>query len=91
MATGTYKITFIPSFGVAGTLVEYKLVGDPTWIVPSSSPNPTINDYYNLPGLNLSLNYIVRLSSPGINCVNQYAYIGLPVPTTSTTTTTTPL
>ncbi len=73
MALTTYTISWTPTPGSFGTLIEYKQKEDSTWIVPSTTPNPTLFSTYELT-LDNSFNYDVRLSVNGGNCTKRYRY-----------------
>lgn len=76
MAAITYEISFTPSLGNLGTLIEYKETADSSWTTPSSPSNPTSLSSYTL-DLDDELTYIVRLSTVGYNCSPIYSYFYL--------------
>lgn len=90
----TYRLTFTPTPGSIGTLIEYKSTAGSVWIQPSSSPNPTTLNFYDL-SLAEGASYNIRISSVSAECSNNYfihTKITVPgvVPTTTTTTTLAP-
>lgn len=56
---------FVP--GSLSTLVEYRLTGDTTWIMPTSPNNPTISNTYTII-VDENTFYDVRLTTNGIKC-----------------------
>lgn len=77
MATLLYNITFTPTSGSLGTLIEYKETTDTVWHTPSAPANPTTFSTYPL-YLEVGKNYNVRVSAVGVNCVKKYIYISVP-------------
>lgn len=69
-----YTITFSPSPGSLGTLVEFKPEGATDWIVPPAPANPTTLNEYPL-YLDGGQNYDVRVSSVFPNCSPKYKYL----------------
>lgn len=57
--------SFVP--GSTGTLVEYKVAGDPTWIRPLAPDNPTTNNCYSIT-VDPETLYDIRLTTYGIKC-----------------------
>lgn len=84
----TYRLSFTPTPGSFGTLIEYKATTSSVWITPSTAPNPTTLDYYDLI-LDEATTYNIRVSSVAYNCTITYKYYTIVVGGTSTTTTTT--
>ncbi len=78
MATTLYTISFSPTPGSLGTLIEYKEDSASTWIIPIAPPNPTTLNSYPL-YLELGKFYTIRVSSVGHNCVKKYIYVFVPV------------
>lgn len=76
MATIIYNLTFTPTPGSYGTLVEYREQGGDTWVVPDTSPNPTALLNYNLV-LETNTTYDIRVSANGGNCIKRYRFISL--------------
>jgi hypothetical protein len=74
MAVANYTLTFTPTPGSFGTLIEVREQGDTVWTTPSTSPNPTLFSSYTLV-LDNTLNYDVRVSANGGNCTKKYRYI----------------
>jgi len=67
-----YIVTFTPTPGSFGTLIEYKADGDSVWITPVTSSNPTTLTSYVLESLDDSTTYNVRLSAEGLGCTRMY-------------------
>lgn len=63
--TAIIKWDFVP--GSLGTLVEYRQEGTSTWITPSTSPNPTTNNFYVL-DIDFNIFYDIRLTTQGATC-----------------------
>jgi hypothetical protein len=82
MPTTTYRISFSPSAGSYGTLVEYR-EGTGAWVTPSAPANPTTLSYYDL-ALEKGSTYTVRLSSVANRCTPKYKYISITVPLSGT-------
>jgi hypothetical protein len=84
------NVTFNPTFGSTGTLIEYKEYGAANWTVPNSPPNPTTGTSYPLT-LEEGKSYYIGISAVGTQCsakriIKTYS---VPAPTTTTTTSTT--
>ena len=75
----TYQISFTPTPGSYGTLVEYRESTSGTWITPAAPANPTTLSNYYL-SLDEGLTYYVRLSAEGLNCTKEYKLIIITVP-----------
>lgn len=87
MAFVNKNVTFNPTAGSTGTLIEYKKYGDPTWTVPSTPPNPTALSIYPL-SLEQGFSYYIRVSAISINCSKGAVITTINIPATTTTTTT---
>lgn len=74
-----YDITFVPTVGSLGTLVEYKESTESDWITPNVPANPTTLTTYPLT-LELGKTYNVRVSSFSANCTSKYKYLLIYVP-----------
>jgi len=88
MAIVAKTVTFNPTFGSTGTLIEYKKYGDLTWTVPSTPANPTTTNSYPL-SLEEGATYYIALSSVGTNCSAGKIIRAITIPFNTTTTTTT--
>lgn len=90
MAFVNKTVTFNPTFGSIGTLIEYKEYGGLSWVTPNTPPNPTSLNTYPLT-LETGKSYYIRVSAVGINCSkgSVITTINIPAATTTTTTTTT--
>jgi len=71
-----YNITFTPTIGSLGTLIEYKNADDTEWITPTLPANPTTLATYPL-SLETDNTYDIRVSSYGGNCTPRYRIINL--------------
>lgn len=80
MALALYNITFTPASGSLGTFIEYRETSVSGWSVPSSPPNPTTLNTYPL-YLEIGKEYVIRMSSVGVNCTAKYRYVVIPVGT----------
>lgn len=78
MASIVYNVTFTPTLGSLGTLIEYKNSVDSTWIVPSTPVNPTTLTTYPL-SLETENSYNIRVSSYGGACAPRYKLINVTV------------
>lgn len=78
MATTLYTITFSPTPGSLGTLIEYREDGGTDWIKPVAPANPTTLDSFPL-YLELGKFYTIRVSAEGVNCVKKYIYVSVPI------------
>lgn len=74
----SYSITFTPTAGSLGTLIEYKKVDETTWATPTSPANPTTLTSYTL-DLEAGQEYVIRISAVGVRCTAKYKYIIIPV------------
>jgi len=75
-----YRVTWNAVGGSYGYLTEYRdLTNSGAWTIPSTSPNPTLNTYYDLV-LDTGIQYAVRVSSNGLNCVKKFTIILIDVP-----------
>jgi len=81
MASVSYNITFTPTVGSLGTLIEYKLSTDTVWITPTVPANPTTFAEYPLT-FDTGNSYDVRISSYGGTCTPKYKIIIVEVPET---------
>lgn len=88
MAFVNRNITFNPTFGSIGTLIEYKEYGSSSWITPTTPPNPTALNTYPL-SLEQGKSYYIRVSSVGTNCSKGSVITTVTIPAATTTTTTT--
>jgi hypothetical protein len=86
----TRIVTFDPTFGSTGTLIQYKEYGASDWITPNSPPNPTTTSAYQLT-LEEGKSYYVGVSAIGTECSAGMVIkpITIPPPTTTTSTSTT--
>lgn len=73
MAIVTYTISWTPTPGSFGTLLEYKKKTDSVWTVPNTTPNPTLFSSYDL-SIDNSFDYDIRISANGGNCTKKYRY-----------------
>lgn len=78
MATTLYTITFTPTAGSNGTLIEYKENSATSWIVPVAPPNPTTLNSYPL-YLEVGKFYTIRVSGNGAKCAKKYIYVFVPI------------
>lgn len=71
MAFADYTVSFIPTLGSLGTLIEYKDVESSVWLTPTDNgANPTTLNYYTL-SLETGKSYNIRVSAEG-NCTKKY-------------------
>lgn len=87
MAFVTRNVTFNPTAGSIGTLIEYKKYGDSAWTVPTTPSNPTSLTTYPL-SLEEGYSYYVRASAIGISCSKGSVITTVSIPAITTTTTT---
>lgn len=73
MSVVTYRLTWDPVGGSNGYTVEYRAEGDTVYTTPSTSPNPTLNTYYDLV-LESNTTYTIRLVSNGTLCTAKPRY-----------------
>lgn len=74
MASVLYNVTYSPTVGSLGTLIEYKNANDSTWIIPDTPANPTTLSSYPLT-LETENTYNIRVSSYGGSCTAKYKLI----------------
>lgn len=71
----TYRLSWDPVPGSFGYTVSYRELGE-DWIIPDTSPNPTLNTYYDLV-LETGITYDLRVSSESNECFPGYSYYRL--------------
>lgn len=78
----TIQWNYVLPVGDETTLVQYRQQGNTTWITPTSSPNPTTNNYYTIPSLDGSIVYEILLthSSPTMQCSGKTTYFTIVAP-----------
>lgn len=77
-----YNITFFPTPGSFGTLIEYRENGSSVWVTPNSPANPTMLSYFPLE-LDPNKQYYIRVTAIGQDCANSSTIISLVTPTTN--------
>src|SRR5882757_1254982 len=87
MAFVTRNVTFNPTAGSTGTLIEYKKYGETMWVVPTVPSNPTSLTTYPL-SLEEGYSYYIRASAIGLNCSKGSVITTVSIPAITTTTTT---
>lgn len=88
MALVTRTVTFTPTFGSIGTLIEYKEYGAANWTVPTNPPNPTTGTSYPL-SLEEGKSYYIGVSAISAQCSPKRVIKVVTIPPATTTTTTT--
>lgn len=83
MASVVYNVTFTPTIGALGTLIEYKIITDTVWITPAVPANPTTFATYPL-SLETGNTYMVRVSAYGGACTPKYRMITVEVTASGT-------
>lgn len=79
MSLSIYNITFIPTPGSYGTLVQYKKSIDSSWTTPTNPGNPTTMSSYQLI-LEQGFTYYVRVTSIGLTCTSAPRILTIVVP-----------
>lgn len=89
MAFVSRTVTFNPTFGSTGTLIEYKEQGATNWVTPTLPANPTTGTSYPL-SLEEGKSYYIGVSAIGTSCTagRIIKSITIPAPVTTTTTST---
>lgn len=78
MPSIVYNVTFTPTVGSLGTLIEYKNSEDSVWITPNAPANPTSLATYPL-SLETENSYNIRVSSYGGSCTPKYKIVNVTV------------
>jgi hypothetical protein len=86
MAVVNKIVTFNPTFGSTGTLIQYKEYSDLDWTTPTNPANPTTGNSYPL-SLEEGKSYYIGLSTIGQYCSQGRVIKSVTIPFTTTTTT----
>lgn len=78
MAEVIYNVTFTPTVGAMGTLIEYKNADDSVWLTPDSPANPTTLATYPL-SLETGNSYNIRVSAYGCPGTPRYKLVNVTV------------